>query len=159
MKDQNVRDHKGIISAPRQQVTVEKMNEAILNQTMSTTLLAAGEWLTADLIHALQQPPSTDPSQPATGWKRQGRTFGVPFGGSEYFARYQFDAVYQPLPIIESILTALGPIDDPWKIAAWSHFPNGWIAEGARPIASKDALGKYNDVLEAARKVRGSHVA
>ena len=159
MKDRDVVTVNGIISAPRQTVTMGEMNEAILVQATRTALFAEGEWLTAEMVHALQQQPSPDTSQPTSDWKRSGLIFGVPLDGNEYFARYQFDAMYQPRPIIEAILRELDSWADPWKIAAWFHFPNGWISDGSSPVAPKDALDRSDDVLEAARKTRGSYVA
>jgi hypothetical protein len=116
------------------------------------------EWLTAEMINALQPSLPSNTPWPASDWKRHGRIFGVSLRGEEYFARYQFDAKYQPLPIIEDILKALGPVADPWKVAAWFHFPNGWIAAESA-VAPKNALNRVEDVLAAARKRRGSYVA
>ena len=159
MKDRDVVAVKGIISAPRQTVTVGEMNETILVRATRNTLLAEGEWLAAEMVGALQQPPPPDTSQPTSDWKRCGLIFGVPLDGKEYFARYQFDAMYQPRPIIEAILTKLDSWADPWRIAAWFHFPNGWISDGSSPVAPKDTLDRSDDVLEAARKTRGSFAA
>jgi hypothetical protein len=122
-----------------------------------------GEWLTAEMLNRLQSDPPPNKSHPASDWKRRGRIYSVSIGGKEYFARYQFDAVYQPLPIIREILSAFGPIADSWKIATWFHFPNGWIAEsgpdGPRPIAPKDALDRRDDVLSALDRRQGSYAA
>ncbi|WP_323046533.1 hypothetical protein [Paraburkholderia sp.] len=81
--------------------------------------------------------------------------------GQLYFARYQFDECNQPRPVIKEVLAELGPVTDPWKIAAWFHFPNGWIVEegGAGSIAPKNALDNRLGVLEAARRFRGTFVA
>ncbi len=125
-------------------------------------MLEADEWLTADQLNALQPNPPAQKSHPASDWKRRGRIFGVSYGGQEYFARYQFDEAYQPLPIIKEILKAFGEIADTWKLAAWFHFPNGWLVRpGAptKPVAPKDALDWRDAVLSAAAKRRGSYVA
>jgi hypothetical protein len=128
-------------------------------------MLDEEEWLTAEMLNRLQPEPPSNKSHPASDWKRRGRVFSVNLGGKEYFARYQFDALYQPLPIIKEILKAFGPVADAWKIAAWFHFPNGWIAEpGAdgdspRAVAPKDALDRRDDVLDALREGRGSYSA
>jgi hypothetical protein len=128
-------------------------------------VFAAGEWLTSEQINSLQQTPPTSKSQPASDWKRRGRIFSVNVNGREYFAGYQFDALCQPLPIIREILAELGPVADMWKIAAWFHAPNGWIAEQGsvsdtpRPVAPKDALDRPGEVLAAARRNRGSYIA
>jgi hypothetical protein len=126
-------------------------------------MLDKSEWLTAEMLNRLQPDPPANKSHPASDWKRRGRIFSVNIGGKEYFARYQFDALYQPLPIIREILKAFGPVADSWKIATWFHFPNGWIAEpgldGPRPLAPKDALDRHDDVLNALVRRQGSYAA
>jgi hypothetical protein len=126
-------------------------------------MLDHGEWLTADMLNRLQPDPPPNKSHPASDWKRRGRIFSVNIGGKEYFAGYQFDALYQPLPIIKDMLKAFGPVADSWKIAAWFHFPNGWIAEtgpnGPTPLAPKDALDRRDEVLNALARRQGSYVA
>jgi hypothetical protein len=126
-------------------------------------MLEEGEWLTAEQLNALQPNPPAQKSQPASDWKRRGRIFGVSYGGQDYFARYQFDDAYQPLSIIKDILRAFGEVADSWRIAAWFHFPNGWIAQpgtgGQQPVAPKDALDQRDTVLNAVAKRHGSYVA
>ena len=125
-------------------------------------MLEEGEWLTAEQLNALQPSPPAQKSHPASDWKRRGRIFGVPYGGQEYFARYQFDEAYQPLPVIKEILRAFGEVSDSWKIAAWFHFPNGWLAQPGtvgKPMAPKDALDRRDVVLAAVAKPHGSYVA
>ncbi|GGG86825.1 hypothetical protein [Edaphobacter dinghuensis] len=121
------------------------------------------EWLTAEMLNALQPEPSSNRSLPASDWKRRGRIFSVTYGGKEYFPRYEFDAVYQPLPLIRELLTAFGPVADTWKIASWFHYPNGWIVEpgpeGVKPVAPKDALDRRDDLMKALEKRKGSYVA
>ena len=98
----------------------------------------------------------------ADDWKRDGRIFSVSYGGKEYFPRYEFDALNQPLPVIKDILQAFGPVE-PWKIAAWFQFPNGWIAEpgpdGPRPVAPKEALDRRDDLLKVVKKRHGTYTA
>ena len=124
---------------------------------------AEGDWLTAEQLNALQSEPPANTSHPASDWKRRGRIFSVNYGGKEYFARYQFDALYQPLPIIKDILRAFGGVADPWTLAAWFHFPNGWIARrgasGMVALAPKDALDHRDAVLNAAAQRHASYVA
>jgi hypothetical protein len=141
------------------------IEERLQRQRTMQTILAADDWLTAEMINTLQSSPPPNKSHPASDWKRRGRIYSVSVTGKEYFAGYQFDAMGQPLPIIRDILGELGPVADSWKIAAWFHFPNGRIAEGVQgeeapyPVAPKDALDRPADVLAAARKMRGSYVA
>src|SRR5580698_7765654 len=123
------------------------------------------EWLTAEMLNRLQPEPPSNRSLPASDWKRRDRIFSVTFGGKEYFPRYEFDAAYQPLPVIRELVTAFGTVADSWKLAAWFHFPNGWIVEpgpegkGIKPVAPKDALDRRDDVMKALAKRKGSYVA
>ncbi len=119
-----------------------------------------GEWLTSEQLNALQPAPPKSKSQPASDWKRRGRIYSVGRGGREYFARYQFDAMYEPLPIIRDILQAFDEVADPWVLAAWFHYPNAWLldANGA-PVAPMNALNRRKDVVSAALKRRTSYVA
>ncbi|MFK4448358.1 hypothetical protein ABH944_008416 [Caballeronia udeis] len=117
------------------------------------------------MINTLQLSPPVKKSHPANDWKRAGLVFSVAHDGEEYFPGYQFDAMYQPKPVISDILKALGPMTDSWEIAAWFHFPNGWISESqpsrdvAAPVAPKDALDRTDEVVAAARKMQGTYVA
>ena len=126
-------------------------------------LLEDGDWLTAEQVNALQPSPPPNKSQPANDWKRRGRIFSVSHGGRDYFARYQFDEVFEPLPIVKPILEALGRGRDSWAIAAWFHFPNGWLAKSvggaSKPVSPKDELNQPDAVLAAARRHASSYVA
>jgi hypothetical protein len=123
-------------------------------------IFSEGDWLSAEQLNALQATPPKNKSQPTSDWKRRGRIFGVSHGGREVFARYQFDAMYEPLPVIREVLDAFGEVADPWLLAAWFHYPNAWIAgaDGA-PLAPKDALDRRDDLVRAARRRRDSYIA
>jgi hypothetical protein len=127
------------------------------------SILNEGEWLTAEQLHALQANPPAQKSKPASNWKRRGRIFGVNYDGQEYFARYQFDEAYQPLPVIQDVLRVFGDVVDTWEIAAWFNFPNGWISKpgtsGQEPQAPKDALDQRDALLRAVTARKGSYVA
>lgn len=123
------------------------------------SILREGEWLTLEQLNALQPNPPAQKSMRASDWKRRGRVFSVNYGGREYFAKYQFDEAYQPLPIIRDILQAFGTVADTWKIASWFNFPNGWISKAGKPVAPKDALDQRDAVLRAASAHQGSYVA
>jgi len=122
-----------------------------------------GDWLTAEDINTLQRRPPAKKSLPAIDWKRSGRIFSVSYDGKEYFRRYQFNVMFQPLPVVRKILKAYGECADSWSLAKWFHFPNSWIANEvdseAVPMAPKDALDRSNDVIKAARNQRGTYVA
>jgi hypothetical protein len=100
---------------------VSRALDAVNRSRTIRTIFNQGEWLSSQMLDQ------------ASDWKRQGWIFSVTFDGKEYFPRYEFDDLHQPLPVIRDILKAFGPAD-PWKIAAWFHFPNGWIVE-PRPAA------------------------
>lgn len=139
------------------------IQERIRRQKTLRDILAHGEWLTAEQINALQSAPPSNKSQPANDWKRRGRIYSVTLDGKDYFAAYQFDEMCQPLSVIKDILEALGEVRDSWRIAAWFHFPNGWIGgagsgEG-QPLAPMDALDLHDAVVEAARHLSGEYAA
>jgi hypothetical protein len=121
-----------------------------LREEMILKILAEGEWIGADTVPA-----------DVAEWQQRGWIFGVEAEGQRYYARYQFDDRGQPLPVIREILAELGPATDPWTIAAWFHFPNGWIVEEGctAPIAPKDALDRHVAVVDAARRFRGTFEA
>ncbi|KVU36789.1 hypothetical protein WK66_29270 [Burkholderia ubonensis] len=139
------------------------IEERIRRQKAMHEVFARGDWLTAEQVNGLQVMPPANKEQPAGDWKRQGRIFSVTFEGNEYFAGYQFDAMCQPLPVVRDILAILGPVADSWRIAAWFHFPNGWIAgHGDRQgdaVAPRDALDRRREVIEAARHTNDDYVA
>jgi hypothetical protein len=121
------------------------------------------EWLTAEMLNRLQPESPSNRSLPASDWKRRGRIFSVTFGGKEYFPRYEFDAAYQPLPLMREVLAAFGTVADTWKIASWFHSPNGWIVDagpkGVKAVAPKDALDRRDELMKALEKRKGSYVA
>lgn len=146
--------------------SVELVEERTSRIATINQILQGADFLTGDMINAAQSAPKENKSSVASDWKRRGRIFGVLGNdGKEYFPRYQFDLNYQPLPVIRDILAALGPLGDTWKIAAWFHFPNGWIgaadgAGGAGPLAPKEVLlTRGADLLVAARNQRGTYAA
>ena len=142
---------------------VELIEERLNRMKTIRKVLEQGDWLTAEQLNALQSAPPANRSHPASDWKRRGRIFGVNHGGKEFFARYQFDALYQPLPIIKEILSAFGDVADTWKIAIWFHFPSGWIVKrdgvDNQAVPPKDALDQRDVVVSAARRRRASYVA
>jgi len=140
--------------------STELLHDRVQRMRTVQQVFVEGEWLSAEDLNALQAAPPKNKSQPASDWKRRGRIFGVSRGGREYLARYQFDAMYQPLPVLREVLDAFGEVADPWVLAAWFHYPNAWItdAQGA-PVAPKDALDRRDEVINAALKRRTSYVA
>lgn len=117
-------------------------------------VLEAGEWLTREQLDATQCP--------VDAWRRQGQVFGIEYAGRQYYARYQFDAAFQPRPVIEQVITTLGQLDE-WHIAAWFYYPNAWLVvrddKGGRNVAPKDHLDRGSEVIAAAAKRSGTYVA
>ncbi|WP_175980747.1 hypothetical protein [Burkholderia sp. BCC1630] len=139
------------------------IQERIRRQKTMREILAHGEWLTAEQVNELQTAPPANKAQPANDWKRRGRIYSVSLDGKDYFAAYQFDEMCQPLPVIKEILAALGEVSDTWRIAAWFHFPSGWItgtgAHKGQAVAPKDALDRHDAVVDAARHLNGAYVS
>lgn len=153
-------DHLAEIAAGLLEPSSELLEDRVQRMHTLRQVFAEGDWLTSEQLNTLQAVPPKSNSQPASDWKRRGRIFSVSHGGREYFARYQFDAMYEPLPVIRPVLEAFGEVADPWVLAAWFHYPNAWIAgaDGA-PVAPKNALDRRDDVVRAALRRRTSYVA
>lgn len=133
-------------------------------QRTKNIILAETSWVSSELINSHQKTPEENKSTVASDWKREGRIFSVNDGEREIFPAYQFDVAWQPRPVIEEILAQLAEVADSWNIAAWFHFPNGWLSyrdkSGAVvPVAPRDALDRVKDVVDAARKNRATYVA
>lgn len=143
--------------------SLELVEERVHRMRTIQEVFAESEWLTAEQLNALQATPPANKAHPAADWKRRGRVFSVNYRGKEYFARYQLDALYQPLPIIKDILAAFGEVADTWTLAAWFHFPSPWLVQrderGATNVAPKDALDRGDEIVRAASKRLSSYAA
>jgi hypothetical protein len=131
------------------------------DEAIRKEILASGVWLTAEQINVRQSAPPVDRSQPASDWKKSRRIFSLTFDDKEFFPGYQFDIICQPLPIIRDLLAVFGPRYEPWTIAAWFHFPNGWVAgrgdHKGQPTAPMSALDRPDDVVRAVRFMHGDY--
>jgi hypothetical protein len=123
-------------------------------------ILATGSWLTAEEINARQHMSPADKSQPAKEWVKRRQIFCLVFDGAEYFAAYQFDGLCKPLPIIRDVLAVFGSRHDAWVVAAWFHFPNGWIVGDCErmPVAPMHAIDRPFDVVRAVQFMHGDYV-
>lgn len=131
-------------------------------QRTKKIIMSETSWVSSELIDGHQKPPEENES--AADWKRRGRIFSVNDGEQEFFPAYQFDKAWQPLPVINQILGRLGESTDGWNIAAWFHFPNGWLSYRDKKgevvsVAPKDALDRVEDVVEAAKKNQATYIA
>lgn len=99
---------------------------------------------------------------PLVKWKREGRIFSIEIDDTQAYPSYQFDENFQPLPVIAEVLKAFKSESDSWKIAAWFHFPNGYInvdtPEGRHAIGPKDALDQPEKVMHAVQSRAGTYV-
>jgi hypothetical protein len=153
-------DHLAEVATGLLEPSSELLEDRVQRMHTLRQVFADGDWLSSEQLNTLQAVPPKSKSQPASDWKRRGRIYSVGRGGREYFARYQFDAMYEPLPVVREVLEAFGEVADPWVLAAWFHYPNAWIvdADGA-PVAPKDALDRRDVVVRAAQRRRTSYVA
>lgn len=109
--------------------------------------------------------PSEGAKMPLDAWEWERRIFSVTYRKREMYPRYQFGAG-EPLSIVAEVLKGFagqyGEIDR-WKVAAWMHYPNGYITAetpvGKRSIAPKDALDRPVDIRAALRHRTGTYVA
>jgi hypothetical protein len=134
--------------------TVDAREERLHREATLREVFEQGEWLAREELDALQCP--------VNDWKRQGLVFSVERDGREFFARYQFDETFRPLPAIEKVLAALGEVDR-WAVAAWFHYPSAWLVEhdeaGARNATPKDRLDRGDEVVAAALRRSGTYVS
>jgi hypothetical protein len=113
------------------------------------TLLDEGEWLQAGRVDAAQ----------LRAWEESRRIFKVSINGTDYYPLYQFDDSLQPRPVIGAVIAETEGAD-PLALAAWFHYPNGWITtDGWHPVAPRLVLDQPDLVLAAARKRRGTYIA
>jgi hypothetical protein len=137
----------------------EMIEETIAQRRTMTRIADETQWYSAEQIcrqFGKQLAPTAD-------WKRRGKIFGVTNDGREYFAAWQFGQDLKPLPVVAKVLAALGAIADPWKVAAWFHFPNPRLAKkiGSKLVnrAPKDCLDEGQQLIDAARQRQASIVA
>ena len=64
-------------------------------------------------------------------WKHEGKLFALAREGRDWYPRYQFDALFRPLPVMPEILANFGAVAA-MQVASWMESPNTYIA-GKRP--------------------------
>ena len=103
----------------------------------------------ADIHELMHGSQLSNPSEPASRWKREKRVFAVQIGRHQRFPRFQF-ADGHPRPIIKEVMKRL-PVDmTPWQTAFWFWSGNGWL-HGKSP---EEALSDEEGVLNAADRLR-----
>jgi len=115
-------------------------------------IFAEGEWLTVEQLVAMRTE--------ACDWLEQGRIFAVSYERQGHIARYQLDSDFKPWPVVAEVIRGFGPDADPWSLAAWFSYPNGWIAaEGGQPLPPSRAVDCPYAVRSALAKRGVSYVA
>jgi len=131
--------------------SIEVPQTAILEGRMRANairqVIEGGTWLTALQIAAEGGFSPSNPAEPASRWKREGKIFSIPFKGQDLYAAYQFDDDLRPRPVVAKVLKLFRQKKDPWKIAAWFAAENGWLG-GVRPLDCLEDPGRVTDAAE-----------
>ena len=130
---------------PRQDVDTDL---ALDNFALRQEYLDETPLLTAKQIHGMSGARSANPSEPASRWKKEGKTFAVRIQRRDLYPAFQFqDGV--PRPVTKEVLAALPPGMTSWQKAFWFASGNGWL-DGDEP---QQRLDDGEQVLEAARQL------
>ena len=111
-------------------------------------LLETPAWTAADIHGIMHGEQLSNPSEPASRWKREGRVFAVRAGRAYLFPRFQF-ADGAPRPVVKEVLKRLPGDMTPWQIAFWFRSGNGWL-DGKSP---EETLDDGDSVLTAADRL------
>ena len=104
--------------------------------------------LTAKQIHGMSGVRSANPSEPASRWKKEGKTFAVRVQRRDFYPAFQFQDG-APRPVIKEVLATLPAGMTSWQKAFWFASGNGWL-DGDEP---QGRLDDGEQVLEAARQL------
>lgn len=104
--------------------------------------------LTAKQIHGMSGVQSSNPSEPASRWKKEGRTFALRMGGRDFYPAFQFQDG-EPRSVIKEVLAALPTGMTSWQKAFWFASGNGWL-NGDEP---QQRLDHGEQVVDAARQL------
>ena len=102
----------------------------------------------ADIHEFMHGSLLSNPSEPASRWRREKRVFAVRAGRNQLFPRFQF-ADGHPRPVIKEVMKRLPDDMTPWQTAFWFWAGNGWL-DGKSP---EEALGDKDGVLNAAGRL------
>lgn len=104
--------------------------------------------LTSEQIHHASGLASRNTSEPASRWKKEGRTFAVRLGRRDLYPAFQFlDG--KPHDVMRDVLAILPTDMTAWQTAFWFASGNGWL-DGDEPQQRLDDGGR---VVEAARRL------
>ena len=104
--------------------------------------------LTAAQIHRMSGLATRNESEPASRWKKEGKTFAVRLGRRDLYPAFQFQDG-KPRTVVRDVLTALPSDMTPWQKAFWFASGNGWL-DGDEP---QRCLEDSDRVVEAARRL------
>ena len=116
------------------------------NARLRADYLQETRMLTGSEIRAGSGLNPKNASEPASGWKREGRIFAVRHRGGDLYPAFQFSDG-EPRRVVEDILAQMPASLTPWQIALWFASGNGWL-DGDTPQTRLDAPG---EVVKAAR--------
>ena len=133
--------------APRRDVDADL---ALDNFALRQEYLDETPLLTARQIHERSGARSANPSEPASRWKKEGKTFAVRIDRRDLYPAFQFQDG-MPRPVIKKLLAALPAGMTSWQKAFWFASGNGWL-DGDEPQQRLDD----EQVLEAARQLADS---
>ena len=104
--------------------------------------------LTSEQIHGASGLASRNTSEPASRWKKEGRTFAVRLGRRDLYPAFQFlDG--KPRDVVRDVLAALPADMTAWQTAFWFASGNGWL-DGDEP---QQRLDDGERLVEAARRL------
>ena len=110
--------------------------------------LASTPLLTAAQIHEISGLDSSNRSEPASRWQKEGKTFGIRIGQPFLYPAFQFRDG-RPHEALIDILAALPKDMSAWQRAFWFASGNGWL-NGDKP---QQRLDDADSVVEAARQL------
>ena len=130
---------------PRQDVNADL---ALDNFALRQEYLDETPLLTAKHIHAMSGGRSSNPSEPASRWKKEGKTFAVRIQGRDLYPAFQFQDG-APHRAVKEVLATLPVGMTSWQKAFWFASGNGWL-DGDEP---QHRLDDGRQVIEAARQL------
>ena len=121
---------------------------ALDNLAARREYLADTPTLTSEQIHGASGLASRNTSEPASRWKKEGKTFAVRLGRRDLYPAFQFlDG--KPHRVLRDVLAALPAEMTAWQKAFWFASANGWL-DGDQP---QRRLNDAEQVVEAARRL------
>ena len=130
---------------PRQDVDTDL---ALDNFALRQEYLDETPLLTAKQIHGMSGLRSSNPSEPASRWKKERKTFALRIQRRDLYPAFQFQDG-MPRPVIKEVLAVLPAGMTSWQKAFWFASGNGWL-DGDEP---QQRLDHGEQVLDAARQL------